>query len=319
MRKSFVAICSILLVLVVSIGVLIPGCGGDGNGGSTGGTIEVNATFNGDPWGGPLNYTLTPESGSPISGTDVPGSHSADAGSWTCSYDGGGPDGASSGGIAPSETQELSDGGTITFTLNFEIPETDASITFVSWSIDGQNVPPGQYTVYPPTTIDTEYDIFVAGNSSEWVTVNKTYEVVKHFKGEADTQKWHVANAPGSVYTTPPGQNLTHQASVGGVIYPICTSITVYKCEKVTFDVHVSFRIRKNTTYRVHINWFRYRASGPEDVLFDTDSVGAGLWGMEDLITTRGCVYVEGDVDPTNDCSSNSSMLQIIYDYLGSP
>jgi hypothetical protein len=314
MKKRLYAIWSILLVFVVSIAVLVPGC----DGGTTG-TIEVKATLDGDPWPGPLSYTLTPGAGSPISGTDVPGSHSADAGSWTCSYDGGGPDGATSGGIAPSETQELSGGETITFTLNFEIPEPDASITFVSWSIDGQQVAPGQYTVYPPTTIDAEYDVFVAGNSSEWVTVNATFKVVKHFKGEAESQSWHVANAPGSVYITPPPQNLTHEASVNGVIYPICTDFVVFKCEPVTFDVVVSCRIRKGTNHRTKINWFGYRGSGPDDIIFDTDSLRAGVWGMDDMVTTWGCVYLEGDVDPTNDCSSNSTMLQIIYDYLGSP
>ncbi|MFP3880550.1 MAG: hypothetical protein ACLFVA_06315, partial [Dehalococcoidia bacterium] len=180
-------------------------------------------------------------------------------------------------------------------------------------------VTPGSYTVYPPTTIDTEYDVYVAGNSSEWVTVNATFQVVKHFKGEAEYQTWHVANAPGSVSTVPPAEDLTHEASVNGVIYPFCTSFEVPKCEPVTFDVHVSFRIRKGTTYRTNINWFGYRGSGPDDILFDTDSVRAGAWGMEDLITTWGCIYVEGDVDPTNDCSSNSSMLQIIYDYITPP
>jgi hypothetical protein len=303
-----------LVVLLALIVLSLPGCTP-----TAGGTIQVDATLDGSPWTGPLTYALTPTSGSPISGTDVPGSHSADAGSWTCSYDAGGPDGAQLTGIAPDTTQELSDGGTITFTFAFEIPETDASVTFVSWSIDGDQVPPGQYTVYPPTTIDTEYDVFVAGNSSEWVTVNQTFNLVKHFRGEADFQKWHVANAPGCVYTTPPAQDLTHEASVNGVVYERCNTITAFRCEPVTFDVHISFKIRKNTTYRVNINWFRYKASGPEDVLFDTDSVNAGVWGMEDLITTWGCIYVEEDVDPTNDCSSNSSMLQIIYDYITPP
>jgi hypothetical protein len=311
MKKKIFAICLVLVLLTAVFWLSCPP--------PAQGTIEVKATLDGDPWTGAVAYTLTPASGSPISGTDVPGSHSADAGDWTCSYDGGGPDGATLAGIAPSETQQLSDGGTITFTLDFEIPETDASITFVSWSIDGNQVPPGSYTVYPPTTIDTEYDVYVAGNSSEWVTVNATFKVVKHFKGEAEYQSWHVANAPGSVSTSPPAEDLTHEASVNGVVYPICYSFDVLKCEPVTFDVVVSFRIRKGTTYRTNINWFGYRGSGPDDIIFDTDSARAGPWGMFDAVTTWGCVYVEGDVDPANDCSSNSSMLSITYDYITPP
>ena len=312
MRKGLFAICSVLLVLVVSIAALGPGCT------PTTGTIEVEATLDGVAWTGALDYTLTPASGSPISGTSVPGSHSADAGNWTCAYDGGGPDGATLVGIATSETQSLAEGETITFTLNFEIPETDASITFVSWSIDGQQVDPGPHTVYPPTTIDTEYDVFVAGNSSEWVTVNATFKLPKHFLGEANSQTWHVANAPGSVSTSPPAQNLTHECTVNGVPTPVCISFQVWKCEPMFFDVHISFRIRKGTNYRTNINWLRYKNSGPEDVLFDTDSAGAGVLGNSNIITS-GCVYVEGDVDLTNDCSGNSSTLSITYDYLGSP
>ena len=315
MRRKISPIWSVLLVLVITLAVLVPGCEGE----PTTGTIEVDATLDGDPWSGAVDYTLTPGTGSPISGTDVPGSHSADAGSWTCSYDGGGPpDGAEFVGIAPSETQELSGGGTITFTLNFEIPETDASITFVSWSIDGQQVAPGQYTVYPPTTIDTEYNVFVAGNSSEWVTVNATFKLPKHFLGEANTQTWHVANAPGSVSTSPPAQDLTHQCTVNGVPQPVCHTFDVFKCEPMFFDVIISFKIRKGSNYGVNINWLGYKGSGPDDILFDTDVVWAGPWGNSNIITS-GCVYVEGDVDPTNDCTGNSSALNIIYDYLGSP
>ncbi|MCD6390893.1 MAG: hypothetical protein J7L92_02695 [Dehalococcoidia bacterium] len=311
MRKRLFAMFLIVVLLIAAFGLSCEP--------TEKGTIEVEATLDGDPWTGAVDYTLTPGVGSPFSGTDVPGSYSMDAGTWTCSYEGGGPDGADLVGIAPSETQELPDGGTITFTFNFEIPETDASITFVSWSIDGEQVSPGSYTVYPPTTIDAEYDIFLAGNSSEWVTVNATFKVVKHYLGENEYQSWHVANAPGSVSTAPPAQNLTHEASVNGVIHPICYEFDVFKCHNVTFDVVVSFKIRKGTNYRTKTNWFGYRGSGPDDIIFDTDSVRAGVWGMDDVVTTWGCVYVEGDVDPTNDCSSNSSMLSITYDYLGSP
>ena len=316
MRKGLFAICSVLLVLVVSIAALGPGCT------PTTGTIEVKATLDGSPWTGAVDYTLTgPGAAAPtvIDGDTVPDTFTADAGNWTCAYDGtGGPDGATLIGIATSETQSLAEGETITFTLNFEIPETDASVTFVSWSIDGQQVDPGQYTVYPPTTIDAEYDVFVAGNSSEWVTVNATFKLPKHFLGEANSQTWHVANAPGSVYTTPPAQDLTHQCTVNGVPHPICYSFDVFKCEPMFFDVIISFKVRKGTNYRTHINWLGYKGSGPEDILFDTDSVRAGVWGNSNIVTS-GCVLVEGDVDPTNDCSSNSSMLSIIYDYLGSP
>lgn len=309
MRKRLFSICLVVVLLVVAFGLSCEP--------TEKGTIEVKATLDGSPWPGAVDYTLT-RTGETLNGASVDKTFSVAPDTWTCAYVSSGPDGATLIGIAPSETQSLAEGETITFTLNFEIPETDASITFVSWSIDGQQKPPGQYTVYPPTTIDTEYDIYVAGNSSEWVTVNATFKLPKHFLGEANSQTWHVANAPGSVSTSPPAQNLTHQCTVNGVPYPVCHTFQVWKCEPMFFDVHISFKIRKGTNYRTNINWLRYKNSGPEDVLFDTDSVGAGVWGNSNIITS-GCVYVEGDVDPTNDCSGNSSTLSIIYDYLTPP
>lgn len=117
MRKVFIAICSVLLVLVVSLAILVPSCA------PTTGTIEVKYTLCGFPWQGALNYTLTGPS--TISGNTVPATH-ADAapGTWTCNYVSGGPLGAFLVDITPSATQSLKAGERITFTLNLELPET---------------------------------------------------------------------------------------------------------------------------------------------------------------------------------------------------
>jgi hypothetical protein len=314
MRKGFFAICSVLLVLIVSIALLVPGCEGEGEG-----TIEVVATFDGDSWEGPLDYTLTPGTGSPISGTDVPGSHTADAGTWTCAYVSGGPDGATLVGIAPSETQELSDGGTITFTLNFEIPETDASVTFQSWTIDGEQVPDGSYTVYPPTIIDAEYDVFVAGNSSEWVTVNQTFWLTYHFKGQGESKTWHVANGP--VIFTPPVQDLSHECSVDGVIQPVCSTFQAWNCEPVKLDIVATWKQRKGTHYTPTINWLGLGGAGglSLDILNDVvvpafEDMAPGVSGNF-TVETWACITVEGDVNPANDCCSASPMLLIEFKY----
>ena len=102
-------------------------------------TIEVKATLDGSPWTGAVQYTLTPGSGSPISGTtSVPKSFTVDPGTWTCAYVSGGPAGASFVNVTPSPTQSVSAGGKITFTLNFKTttpitltikpPEKDAEV-----------------------------------------------------------------------------------------------------------------------------------------------------------------------------------------------
>ena len=117
MRKGIFAICSVLLVLVVSIAVLVPGCCGPPKC-----IIEVKATLDGSPWTGAVQYTLTgpgAPAASPITGTSVDASHSVDCGNWTCAYVSGGPAGASFVNITPAATQSVANGGTITFTLNF--------------------------------------------------------------------------------------------------------------------------------------------------------------------------------------------------------
>ncbi len=78
----------------------------------------VNATLNGAEWDGDASYTLNgpyvDSNGSvPYTFDNCP------QGSYTLSYNSGGPDQAELSNITPSPNQQLSAGGTITFTLNF--------------------------------------------------------------------------------------------------------------------------------------------------------------------------------------------------------
>ncbi len=123
MRRRIFSVWSVLLILVVSTAVLVPGCGGGTT--PTQGTIDVKATLDGAVWTGAVQYTLSePTGASPISGTSVPTSHTGvSPGSWTCAYVSGGPAGASFVNVTPSATQTVAAGGTITFTLNFVTPQ----------------------------------------------------------------------------------------------------------------------------------------------------------------------------------------------------
>jgi len=193
--------------------------------------------------------------------------------------------------------------------------QVDASITFVSWTIDGQQVPPGQYTVYPPTIIDCEYDVFVNGTECETVNVTASFKLPYHYGGPNEFKSWHVANAPGSISTIPPGTIWSQNASVNGVVKPVCYSFDVLNCQNVTLDAHITIELHKGTNYRVKINWLGYKGSGPDDVLFDNLIEWAGCWGNSDMVTS-GCVDVPGDVNPANDCSGDSPILYITHDYL---
>jgi len=99
------------------------------------GAIAVNATVDGLPWSGPVNYTIN----GPItdSSSSVPGNFSNQpAGTYTLTYNYGGPSGAMLINITPLPTQPLATGGAITFTLNFHRQQV-AGTVMVNATLDG--------------------------------------------------------------------------------------------------------------------------------------------------------------------------------------
>lgn len=97
--------------------------------------IEIQASFDGAPWSGTLNYLLSGPGGT--SGTTVPAElHDVPSGGYTLFYQSGGPPGAVFSGITPASFQNLPDGGAISFTLNFNTPgtiEVSAILDGVPW------------------------------------------------------------------------------------------------------------------------------------------------------------------------------------------
>jgi hypothetical protein len=82
------------------------------------GTVYVSATLNGSPWSGSVRYTLAgpyvdSRSSVPATFTNSPSGH------YTLSYTSGGPEQSVLDRITPSPSQNLSPGGTLTFTMNF--------------------------------------------------------------------------------------------------------------------------------------------------------------------------------------------------------
>jgi hypothetical protein len=131
-KKRFFPICLVSVVLIALIALLVPSCTP-----TTQCTIDVKAALDGSPWSGAVNYTLTPVSGSAITGTNVSASFSVACGTWTCAYVSGGPAGAYLESITSSATQNVT-GSTITFTLNFKTttPTTPNTLQ-VNATLDG--------------------------------------------------------------------------------------------------------------------------------------------------------------------------------------
>jgi len=103
------------------------------------GTIVVFATLDGSAWVGSLGYSLTGPSS--LSGSTVPATLSnKPIGSYSITFNSGGPSNAFLSSIAPSCTQTLSEGGIIAFTLNFTVSTLPSVPTSLS---PGTTYPPG--------------------------------------------------------------------------------------------------------------------------------------------------------------------------------
>ena len=306
MRKKLFAILG-LVVLVVLLAVFIPSCGG------TKGTIEVKATLDGSPWPssgtGAVQYTLAPASGSNITGTKVPDSFSVDPGSWNCTYVSGGPPAAYFVNITPSETQSVSAGGNITFTLNFvtfAAAPLDASTTFVSWTINGQQVLPGQYPLHPNDIIDVEYQVHVSGAQGATVTVQETSWLQVHYTGGGPygMVTIHAVNDPRAVSMDPPATKLSQMTTIEGVDAPYCTKVDLEECVPVKLDVETTWKLVICNTYTKSINWLSFPSA--DNILFDLQAPQpAGTY----TLTAWSCVDLDGDGNSQNDCTGNSTLI----------
>jgi len=264
-----------------------------------------------------VDYTLS-RTGDTINGASVDKTFSVAPDTWTCAYVSGGPDGATLIGIAPSETQSLAGGGTITFTLNFETPgmPVDASIEFDTWTINGTAVDPGWYTVGPNTIIDIQYKEHVSGEEAATVTVDQTAWIQVHNIGEwgeieGKNITLHCVNAPGAVKMSPRATKLSQQATVEGIPVEPCTNTVLEYCKPVKLDVEVGWELVVCNNYTKTINWIGIPS--PSDILFDItdpyDSVTINL-------TAKACIEVgEGfeDIDPANDCTDWCPTLIVTY------
>jgi hypothetical protein len=95
----------------------------------TSSSIKVVATLNGSPWSGSVGYSFT----GPFKDADVivPQTFSnLPSGTYTLTYNSGGPSGAALSSISPSPTQTLTNNSNIVYTLNFSsVSASNLSVT----------------------------------------------------------------------------------------------------------------------------------------------------------------------------------------------
>jgi hypothetical protein len=249
MRKRFVAIYAVLVVALILLAAFVPSCT------PTTGNIVVQVTRCGSPWQGAVNYTLTGP-GSAINGTSVQSTHNGLAtGNWICAYVSGGPAGAYLVGITPSTSQALTGGGTITFTLVFELNQ-DAAIQWLTWTLNG--VPSQQSTleVGPCNITDVRFQQWVNGCTGYNVTLNETDWLTITANQANPGPVWiYVVNADCALNKTANAVKKSQVPSINNATASVGANLTLDKGMTGMLDVHTVWQLVKGTNYTKSINW----------------------------------------------------------------
>ena len=277
MKKRFFAIWLVLVLLTAATGLSCES--------TPKGTIEVKATLCGEPWDGDVEYTLTGTEET-IDGTSVPKTHSATPDTWTCAYVSGGPAGAYFVDITPPAGQALVDGGTIIFTLNFELDQ-DASIDFLTWTINGEPVEPNDpdsaYNVTCGDIIDVHYKQHVAGCEGVQVPlIEYSWLDLYHTEGFVDYFGIHCLDDWDAVVKIPaPIEKVYQDLYAEGYSVGYCDWFDMYdvepcdpeNCWPYELSMETGWTLEKCTDYEKTINLFRFGEcldpENPIPVLFE--------------------------------------------------
>jgi len=317
MRKGLFAICLSLVVAIVLLAVLVPSCTP-----TTRCTIDVKATLCGAPWQGAVNYTLTPTGGSPTTGTTVPTSFTVAAGNWSCAYVSGFPPGAYFVDITPSSPQTLAAGGNITFTLNFELNQ-DATIEFITWSVDGEPWLGPTLEVVPCHIIDVHFQQWVDGCRDKVVAVNETsWLYITYLQGPTSVQIL-VVNDLCALNKTPIPQGptpekLSQVPSFNG--QPVekgwLSDPQLPGGPPILLDVETAWQLVKCLNYTKSINWFGISLLFvPEPhpcVLFELLLPGPGYYTFTLQAFAEVALVDDTDVNPDNNHAMGPPLFLIV-------
>jgi hypothetical protein len=321
MRRKVFSIWSVLLILVVSIVVLVPGCEGEGE--ECIGEIEVKATLCDAPWEGDVDYTLTgPGAAAPtvITGTNVTTLFDeVECGNWTCEYVSGGPPGAYLVDITPGPTQEVTSGSTITFTLNFEL-EQDAWIDFLTWTVDKEPWPFAEVEVFPCQIIDVHFQQGVAGCEGRIVAVNETSWLQITQTGGPAPATVFVVNDLCAVNKTAeppvePPEKLDQVPSLYGDPVPPGMPIELPPQVPVDLDVETAWKLVKEIDYIKSINWLGISLFDPIPhpcVLFELVLPIPGVYTFTLVASAEVELVDDDDVNTQNDNTTSPPLFLIV-------
>jgi hypothetical protein len=322
LRKKLFAILG-LVVLVVLLAVFVPSC----TPAEEKGTIQVKATLCGDPWPtqgtGLVNYTLTPASGSPINGNNVTASFSVATGNWTCAYanDGSGPAGAYLVDITPLATQEVSSGGTKTFTLNFELNQ-DAAIEWLTWTVNGELWQTPTLEVVPCNVIDVHFKQWVDGCEGYEVAINETsWLSIMQVAGPGGVQIYvvddlcAVVKEPEPIDKVSQVPSFNEETAKSGKFYPLPPPEMQMPA---LLDVETAWLLEKEIDYTKSINWlgisiFAEPVEPHPCVLFELVLPVQGPQYVFILQSSAEVALVDDeDVNPGNDHTMSPQPLTLI-------
>jgi hypothetical protein len=310
-KKRLIPIYSILVIAIVMLAALAPSCGGP-----TTGTIVVQATLCGVPWQGAVNYTLTPAGGSPIAGTVVPTTHSSMLpATWTCAYVAGGPAGAFLNSIKPTASQSLVAGGTITFTLDFELNQ-DAAIKWFTWSLNGEPYQSTEIEAMPCMIIDAHFKQWVKGCDGYNVTMNEaSWLMITAHPANPGPATIIVVDDWCALNKTPaPRQKVSQTVSVDNVTREKgYTAPLIPGGPPVLLDAHTQWNLVKGTNYTKAINWFGISlfeaVPGHECVLFELVVPAPGIYVFTLVASADVELVGDTDVDPQNNNDMSAPLM----------
>ena len=250
MKKRFFAILSIFAATVVLV-ALVPGC----DGAAAEGTIEVKATYYGEPWAGTMYYDLIPAEGAIVDGDTVPGSHTVATGSWAIEVQAGGPTNGYVVSITPGSNLSVSEGGTTTFTVDFARAADARLEGSVYWTINGEYAegswaPFVWHVVSPGDVIGLRFQQRYEAGASVNLT-ESAWCGIYHESDWQDFDMWgriHIANADCAVNKTPTydeGAKVEKLSQAAGLweyyALPPCTSFNLSALQGLGFPPPTTF------------------------------------------------------------------------------